>query len=238
MGPFDGHGDIGAPKIAGTTSYDAASQEYRLSAGGINMWSTRDEFQFVWKKLKGDFIVRTRVEFIGRASIRIASSAGSRAPGLDAGRRPTWTRSSMASASSPRFSSGARKGGITEQIVLPITAADVLQLERRGTTYIFSAARYGEPFVSAEIKDFDLGEELFVGLFLCSHNPAVMENAIFRDVPRDQAREAGLHALPRFHRQHLETLEVFTGKLQALYSSEEPFEAPNWCTMARRSSTT
>src|SRR2546430_15832750 len=46
-------------------SYDAARQEYLFSAGGTNMWSTRDEFHFAWKKLNGDFIVRTRVEFLG-----------------------------------------------------------------------------------------------------------------------------------------------------------------------------
>ena len=58
------------------------------------------------------------------------------------------------------------KGGATEEIRLPIKWADVLQLERRGKTYIFSAAIYGEPFVSAQIADLDLGAEPLVGLFL------------------------------------------------------------------------
>jgi len=227
LGPFDGHGDVGAPKIAGAASYDAASQEFRLDAGGVNMWSTRDEFQFVWKKLKGDFIVRTRVEFIG--------------PGIDPHRKLGWIARPGLDPDAPYVDAvehGERKltslqfrrtkGAITEQIVLPITAADVLQLERRGNTYIFSAARFGEPFVSAEIKDFDLGEELFVGLFLCSHNPAVMEHATFRDVRIIKPVKPGFTPYRDFIGSTLETLDVFTGRLQALYSSEEPFEAPNW----------
>ena len=29
------------------------------------MWATRDEFQFVWRKMTGDFIVRTHAAFVG-----------------------------------------------------------------------------------------------------------------------------------------------------------------------------
>ena len=29
------------------------------------MWTTRDEFHFAFNKIKGDFIVRARIEFVG-----------------------------------------------------------------------------------------------------------------------------------------------------------------------------
>ena len=29
------------------------------------MWGARDEFQFVWRKMTGDFIVRTHAAFVG-----------------------------------------------------------------------------------------------------------------------------------------------------------------------------
>ena len=29
------------------------------------MWGTRDEFQFAWRKMSGDFLVRTHVKFVG-----------------------------------------------------------------------------------------------------------------------------------------------------------------------------
>ena len=66
LGEFDGHGDVGSPKIAGSATYDAASQEYALTAGGVNMWAERDEFQFVWKRMTGDFILQARVESVGQ----------------------------------------------------------------------------------------------------------------------------------------------------------------------------
>ena len=34
-------------------------------AAGYNIWFNRDEFQFAYKKLKGDFIVTADFEFVG-----------------------------------------------------------------------------------------------------------------------------------------------------------------------------
>ena len=66
LGDFDGHGDVGAPKIAGSAAYNPVSQEYTIAAAGTNMWAQRDEFHFVWKRLTGDFILQTRVQLVGK----------------------------------------------------------------------------------------------------------------------------------------------------------------------------
>src|SRR5688572_18144687 len=66
VGQFADAADIGAPEIAGSTTYDSSLQHYRMGGAGINMWGTTDQFQFAWNKLKGDFIVRARVEWIGQ----------------------------------------------------------------------------------------------------------------------------------------------------------------------------
>src|SRR4051794_29269253 len=68
LGVFEGQTDIGSPTLAGSASYDAASQEYTITGAGTNMWYGRDQFHLVWKKMKGDFILRTRVEFIGKGA--------------------------------------------------------------------------------------------------------------------------------------------------------------------------
>src|SRR4051794_15547413 len=46
LGDFEAHGDIGTPKIAGYATYNGASQAYTLTAGGVNIWAKRDEFQY------------------------------------------------------------------------------------------------------------------------------------------------------------------------------------------------
>src|SRR3972149_815361 len=66
VGLFDDHGDVGAVRVPGLATYDPASQDYTVRASGANMWLGNDEFHFVWKKLKGDFILQARVEFLGQ----------------------------------------------------------------------------------------------------------------------------------------------------------------------------
>ena len=112
--------------------------------------------------------------------------------------------------------------------MLPITGGDVVQLERRGNTFIFSSARYGETFVSATLPDLALGDEVSVGPFLCAHNPKVKEEVIIRDVRIIRPAAPGFRPYRDYIGSNLEILNVHTGKLDSLYTSAEPFEAPNW----------
>ena len=66
LGIFDDQSDVGPVKHKGSGTYDAASQQYHLEGSGTNIWGTHDEFHFVWKKMKGDFILRTNAAFIGK----------------------------------------------------------------------------------------------------------------------------------------------------------------------------
>src|SRR5216117_2270887 len=65
VGVFDGQMDVGHVRHRGSASYDRANQAYRLAGSGQNMWSDRDDFHFVWKRLTGIFILSTRARFIG-----------------------------------------------------------------------------------------------------------------------------------------------------------------------------
>ncbi|MEJ1971065.1 MAG: biopolymer transporter TolR [Lacunisphaera sp.] len=225
VGQFSEHGDLGAPDLAGTTTYDPSTQQYRMTASGINVWATSDQCQFAWNKLKGDFIVRARVEFVGQ--------------GADPHRKFGW----MARSSTDKDAAYAdacvhgdgltalqfrrSQGATTEQTVLPLKGGDVIQFERRGNTYIFSSAHFGETFVSAQ-QELDLGEEVDVGLFLCSHNPKVKEEVIVKDVRFIRPPKAGYQPYRDYIGAHLEILNVHTGQLEIVHSSPEQFEAPNW----------
>jgi WD40 repeat protein len=226
LGQFDGHGDIGSPTNAGSASYAPAEQTYTLAGSGINVWSTNDQFHFAWKKLSGDFIVRARVEFVGK--------------GAEEHRKIGWMARASLDGNSPYVDAvehgngltslqyRLKPGGATTQIVLPITSADIIQFERRGSHYIFSAARNGEMFVSTSFSGITLPDDLFVGLFVCAHNPKVMETAIFRDVRIIKPAKPGFVPYRDYIGSVLEILDVQTGKLEMIRSSATPFEAPNW----------
>ena len=180
IGQFQDSGDVGSPALAGTTGYNPVAQTYALSAGGTNMWANRDEFQFAWRKLSGDFILQAQIAFVGagvephrKAGLIIRSTMEADSTYADAVIHGDGLTS---------LQFRKTKGAVTEQIESPVKGADVVQIERRGSTYVMSVAKFGQPFTTSQVADLELGDDLFVGLALCSHNPAVVERAIFSNV--------------------------------------------------------
>lgn len=226
VGQFSFQGDIGAPAIAGATSCDPLRQEYRMAAGGINMWGAADQLHCAWNRMRGDFILFARAELLG--------------PGVDPHRKLGWIVRSTTDADSAYADACLHgdglaslqyrraRGAATEQVVVPATGGDVIKFERRGRTFLFSSARYGEPFTTVELKDLDLGDEVCAGLFLCSHNPAVREEAVFREVRIVAPPPAGYVPYRDYIGAHLEILNVHTGRRELVHSSPVQFEAPNW----------
>jgi TolB protein len=226
IGGFDGHGDVGSPKIAGSAAYNPVTEDYTLTAAGVNMWAQRDEFRFVWKKLTGDFILQTRVQFAGKgvdphrkAGLIIRATMDADSPYVDA----VVHGDGLTSLQFRRTKSAA-----TEQKQFEIKGADVLQLERRGSRFIMSAATFGDPYSAAEIADLTLPDEVFAGLALCSHNPDVVERAVFSNVRIVRPAPANFTPYRDYIGSVLEVIDVATGARRVLRKSEEPFEAPNW----------
>jgi TolB protein len=67
-GVFDNHADIGNPKLKGSTIFDSKAGTYTLTGAGYNIWFNRDELQYAWKKIKGDFILTANFEFVGKGT--------------------------------------------------------------------------------------------------------------------------------------------------------------------------
>ncbi|HWA87954.1 MAG TPA: biopolymer transporter TolR [Opitutus sp.] len=226
VGQFAEHGDIGGPAIAGSTTYDESLQEYHIAAGGQNIWTNADQFQFAWKKLKGDFLLRARFEFVGEGGSPHRKLGLMARSSLDPD--ATYVDACAHGNGEDALQFRAAKGGNTEEKILHVQGGDVLQLERRGKDITFSAARYGEVFESVTLNGTDLGDEVYAGIFLCAHDPAVKEQAVFREVRIIKQAAADFRPYHDYIGSQLEVLHVFTGRRTALYRSKEPFEAPNW----------
>jgi len=63
LGIFNGQSDIGGPLVPGNASYDASTKQYTINSAGYNIWYTRDEFRYVWKKMSGDVSLAADVKF-------------------------------------------------------------------------------------------------------------------------------------------------------------------------------
>jgi dipeptidyl aminopeptidase/acylaminoacyl peptidase len=227
IGVFDSQADVGSPTIRGNATYDPDGDEYHIAGAGKNMWFDEDEFHFVWKKISGDFILRTRAAFEGQ--------------GVDPHRKLGWMVRSSLDANSPHINAVVhgdgltslqfrrRAGGQTEELRSKLTAADVIQLERDGSRYTMSVARFGEPpIISHLADDLELGDEVYVGLFVCSHRDDVLEKAVFRNVRITIPAPEGFTPYRDYIGSRLETLDVETGQRRVLFRTADGIEAPNW----------
>jgi hypothetical protein len=227
IGIFDAHSDVGTGVKPGSANYIPETGQYIISGSGYNVWADHDEFQYVWKKIKGDFILSTRAEFLGswvnyhrKVGIMVRKSLAGNSPHVNAVEHGDGLTSLQF-----RRTAGAQ----TEEIRSRLTKANILELERRGNVYIMRAAIYGQPFVTDTIADIDLGDDVYVGLFVGSHNSDVIETGVFSNVRlnipfdgvADQNTQMKLGS-------HLELLEVASGKRDIIYSVPYSIQAPNW----------
>lgn len=177
VGLFENHADIGPVINKGSAIYDAKSRKYTLTGSGNSMWFKRDEFHFAWKKLKGDFIITTQPTLIGSGGDAHKKAGIIARTGVDTSSAMVCLTVHLDGLTAFQFRK--KNGANTEEIKIPMMAADILQIERRGRSYFVSVAKLGQPFWSVEVPDIDFPEELLVGLFICSHNPKVIEQATF-----------------------------------------------------------
>lgn len=222
---FDGHGDIGTVARPGAVTEDAGGGLV-VEGSGANMWFGADEGHLVWKRLTGDFIVEARAAFLGA--------------GFEAHRKMGWmARASMdgsaAHASAVVHGDGLTSlqfrrisGADTEEVKIPISGPDQVRFEKRGDTFIMSAARFGDPYGAPVSVALDLGDEVLVGLFVCSHNAGVTERARFSNVRVTFPAPADLVPYRDYLGGAIELLEVDTGRRMAVFRSDRPIQAPNW----------
>jgi len=226
LGVFTNHVDVGNTKSAGTTTYNPDNQSYAITGSGENIWNQKDEFQYAYIKMAGDFILRANMKLAGE--------------GVDPHRKIGWMVRHSLEVNSPCALAVVHGDGLIslqyredpgenmESQPLPISGADVIQLERRGETYIMSAAKMGERFFTKEISEIELGNEVYVGLFVCAHNPDVIEEATFKNVRIVIPPKPDYQPYQDYIGSHIEVLDVKTGNREIVYSAENSLQAPNW----------
>lgn len=224
LGIFDAQTEVGNAKN-GSGNYNAQTQEYSITGSGTNIWATHDEFHFVYKKMSGDFILTTKAAFVGK--------------GVEQHRKWGWMVRQSLDTSSPHVNAVVHgdgltslqfrrtAGAITEEQKSTITHADVVRLERRGNRYYMSVAKSGELF-TIDSLDLDLGDAVYVGLFVCSHNNAVSETAVFHNVRITIPAPATLIPYRQYLGSQLEIMDVEGATSKIIFQSARSIQAPNY----------
>lgn len=226
VGLFESHQDIGAVAHPGSANYNEKTGDYLLAGSGTNIWGTHDEFHFAWRKFKGNFILQARAKLLDK--------------GADPHRKLGWMIRKSLEGTSASVNATVHGDGLTslqyrradsdsvKEKKFDIKAPDIIQLERRGNRYIMSVSHSGELFVTQEISDVDLGEDVYVGLFLCSHNKDVVERGNFDNVRIVVPASDTLVPYRQYIGSNIELFDMATGKRKIIYSEPTSLQAPNW----------
>jgi TolB protein len=227
VGIFEASADIGNPKKAGSAQFDEETQTYTLKGSGYNIWFERDEFHYLYKKLKGDFLLTANFEFVGE--------------GKDPHRKVGWMVRETPDANAAHTSAVLHGDGLTvlqwrllrgafmrdpeDEIFAPKQGYGIIQLERVGNKVTMRAAHAGEPLQTIGSKELEnMKDEVLAGLFISSHNADAVEEARVWNVRISKPVAEG----QKIQGSRLETMNVFDGKRKVIYESSARFEAPNW----------
>lgn len=189
LGLFSNHMDIGNTKNKGNAQYDKVMHTYLLKGSGYNIWFNRDEFQFLFKKIKGDFTATANFQFVGdkgnghrKIGWMIRESTDEKSihvSAVDHGDGLTVLQWRALTAENMKDPEG--------EIFYPEKHFEVIQLQRIGKKIIMRVGHVGEDLKTVGAHTMsNIPNDALVGLFICSHDPEVVEEAKVWDVHIDQ----------------------------------------------------
>lgn len=232
VGIFENQCDVGNIHLPGNAVYQARPQYYTVEGSGANIWGRHDGFHFVWRKISGDFILRCSVSFEGK--------------GVEEHRKIGWmVRSSLDSDAAyadvavhgnglTSLQYRRSKGDTTQEIKSVVVAPETIELERKGNTYTMRVAQTGDVFTSNELKELDLGNDVYVGLFVCSHNASVSESAVFNNVRIVVPPKDGYTPYKDYIGSMLEVEDISTLNSTIIFQHPKSIQAPNWMPGGKR----
>lgn len=229
LGIFEKSEDIGTCLIKGSSVYNPDLQEYTMCGSGDNMWYGKDAFQFLYKKMKGDFILQFEFKFTSLVK--------------NEHRKVGWMVRNDNSFDSPHVNGTIHNDGLTsiqyrlskgantlELKMKKLENNTIIQLERRGNRYIFSAALKGEEFKTIEWVDSDnvINDNALVGMFICSHDNSDLQTAVIKNVRITIPAKADYKPYKDYIGSNLEIMDIATGNRKIIFTAPNSIQAPNW----------
>ncbi len=171
--------DIGATR-KGSTAYDPATGDYRLTGGGADMWGTADAFHFAWTRLSGDATLSADVTFpaagvlpLEKGVLLVRQSLNPASPYADVaihgdGHITLQFRSTRA--------------GKTEDVTAPPGPASRIRIERRGDTLTAFAGPDDRALTRIASTMLAFHGPVYLGLGVCAHNAGGLAAVTFSHV--------------------------------------------------------
>ena len=181
IGIFEGQSDVGASLVPGTSSFNPLSKEYTINSAGYNIWYTRDEFRFLWKKMSGDISLAADVKFPNATGFFDRKAVVIIRQSLDDDSEEAMVARHGAGLMHLAWRPGKNK--MILQMKVPEKSAMRIGIEKRGENYSMLVSLDGEPMhqLEAPIK-LAFKEPFYVGIGFCSHIPDKVDTAVLSNV--------------------------------------------------------
>lgn len=198
IGMFDGQSDIGSAVVPGSASYDASTKQYTINSAGYNVWYTRDEFRYLWKKMSGDVSLAANVSFPDANGYEDRKAVLVIRQNLDDDSKEALVAlhggGMIHLAERPEKdvrvkdieyrigSRGGRPGGRSPDSLVDIHAKRI-GIEKRGDSFALFVSVDGEPMHQfGSPITLHLDGPFYVGIGFCSHMPDKSDTAVLSNV--------------------------------------------------------
>jgi hypothetical protein len=197
IGIFEGQSDVGGALVSGSATYDAATKQYTINSAGYNVWYTRDEFRYLWKKISGDISLAADVAFPDPNGYGDRKAFLIIRQGLDDDSKEAivalhgagmthlaWRPEKNTRVKDMEFRIGGRgrPGGASPDSLVAVIPKRI-GLEKRGDNFAIFISLEGEPMHQfGPPITLHLDGPFYVGIGFCSHLPDKSDTAILSNV--------------------------------------------------------
>jgi hypothetical protein len=197
IGAFEGQSDVGSAVVPGSASYDAGAKQYTINSAGYNVWYTRDEFRFLWKRMSGDvsfaaditfpdpngygdrkavLIIRQDLDDDSKEVLVALHGLGM----IQLAQRPE--KDARIKDMEYRIGGRGRPGGDSPDSLVGVMAKRI-GIEKRGDSFVLFVSLEGEPMHQfGPPITLHIDGPFYVGIGFCSHLPDKSDTAVFSNV--------------------------------------------------------
>ena len=185
LGVFTNSEDVGAPPLKGSTEFEAATGQYKVTGSGSDIWAKADQFHYLWREMSGDFAIGATVKFLTegiahrKAVIMLRQSSDTDSP---------YVHLAIHGDGTPAVQFRTTKGDSTNTVDFPVEGPGTwkLKLVRRGTAITVWVAKDGGPLRELGHTVNQLGSPILAGLGVSSHTRDAVNTVLFSDVTVEQ----------------------------------------------------
>ena len=176
---FEGATDVGKTR-AGATVYEPASNLYRVTGGGADMWGAADAFHFSWVRLAGDAALTGTIEFPWSSKAPLEKAVLIFRQSLD----PGSPYADLAIHADGHITLQFREtaGGKTADITSAEHGAARLRIERSGNRFTALTGSAEGKLTAFANTTIAMDGPVYVGIGVCAHDAEGLTTVGFSNV--------------------------------------------------------